>query len=198
MGASALSDRRTAACCSRRRGRAQRSHRGACRARVAPSDQRRVHPLLVQDHRAMVVHRPRRERPLRRARAQGPRARRHLPERERRARRRHRRPAPGPSALELSAPSRQPPRARARGPPTRRHSELSDGRSIHERAGSAARPQTSSSRDRRRRVVHSARDAFVRGRPRARPLAPGLSSGVATRIDVRWAMAIAAAARHSR
>ena len=121
MGTSALSDPRSAPGGAGGRRRAQSAHRGARRAPVATPDHRRVDPLLVQDPRALVVHRPRRGRPAGRARAQGALARRHAPESRRRARSRRSHASiattrAGASSSITTTSSRLPARIHASGP----------------------------------------------------------------------------------
>jgi hypothetical protein len=197
MGTSALSNPRSALGRPRRRRRAQGAHRGARRAPLATPHDRRDHPLLFQEHRALVVRRPRRRRSALRARAQDPRPRRDPSESRRGARAGHRPAASRPSALDLPVALRQPRRAGPRAKP-RPGTELSDRMPFHEGPRPLARPKTSPSRDHGRRAVRGTRAALVRSHARTRPLAPGLSPRLAPRPDRRGAMAKAAAARRSR
>src|SRR5208282_5459677 len=103
-----------------------------------------------------------------------------------------------PSSMELSAPSRQSPGARARRPAPRRGAELRDDLPLHERAGALACPQTAPARRLRGRAVRNARDTLVRSRSRARPLALGLSSGLACRAYRERTVAKASVARRAR
>ncbi len=170
---------------------------GARRASMAPSDDGRLDPLLVQDDRAWWYIASRRQGPSPRSRAGSTDTRARTPASAKPS------PTPSPASIEtirdgasnsittISSLSREDPRLGTIPRP-------SDSRPLHERAGAAARAQTPPPRAGQRRAVHSARDAFVRGRSRPRPLAPGLSPRLAARTHSVGTMANTSVARHSR
>jgi hypothetical protein len=179
MGPSSLRDHRSAAGLAAGAWPACRSHPRACEQVVEASDHGRGSPLLGQDHRADVLPDAERGGPSPRARAQGPQARGHASERVGRARGDARAAVPGPPAVELQAPPRQPRGPGEGGPVERADGGLRDGVPLPEGPwpGTSARASTPARQAGRGGGGRAAREALLRARARQRALALRLPRG---------------------
>ena len=157
LGTAALLDHRPAARLAAGAGRARRPHRRAGRQVVAAPDHGRGAPLLGQDHRADVLRGARRGRPASaRSSARCPSTRARTRASRTRSQRRIGEPVPASTALELSAPSRQPRRrSREQTPSLGPDAELRDGVPLHEG------PRARAERQRRRQAARAATSEVV-------------------------------------